>query len=293
MSPPLSRDLIRRLAFVRYLFEMGLDQSHQPEPFGAVSLLTFHDACEMFLQIAAEHRAVNLKPKSDFMEYWSAFEQNNLSITARTSMTRFNKARVSMKHSGVLPHKADIDGFRATITTFFEDNSPNLLGIELHDVTLTSMITFDGVREPLERAEAALASGDPKSALEEIAIAFVLSLRRYEGRRRGDGAPLDRLYSLRSTGRLFGFGIEREGKRELELTLRRMTDAFTEAITVVAYNLDFDSYIMFKTYAPVVHEIPGGSPVIEWTWEPTTDPVLVRRCVNFVVNTAIRLEAIN
>lgn len=292
MSIPLSRDLIRRLAFVRYLYETGIDQSHQPEPFAAASLLTFHDACEMFLQIAAEHRGLNLKPKSDFIEYWSAFEQNGLLIPGRASMTRFNRARASMKHSGVLPHQADIEGFRATVTTFLEDSSPTLLGIDIHDVSLTSMIAFDGVREPLERAEEASTSGDPKSALEEAAIAFVLSLRRYEGRRRGDGAPWDRLYSLRNTGHLFGFGIGR-GKHELERTLSRMADAFTEAITVVAYNLDFDSYIMFKTYAPVVHEILGGSPIIEWTWEPTTDLTVARRCVNFVVNTAIRLEAFN
>ena len=72
-----------------------------------------------------------------------------------------------------------------------------------------------------------------------------------------------------------------------------MVDVFTEAITVVAYNLDFDSYLMFKTHAPIVHEIPGGNMTVEWTAhrEPT-DPEVVRRCLNFVIDTAIRLEAL-
>jgi hypothetical protein len=55
MPDPLTKDLTRRLVFVRYLYELGVEQSHKPEPFAAVAVLTFHDACEMFLQIAAEH----------------------------------------------------------------------------------------------------------------------------------------------------------------------------------------------------------------------------------------------
>jgi hypothetical protein len=72
-----------------------------------------------------------------------------------------------------------------------------------------------------------------------------------------------------------------------------VVDVFTEAITVVAYNLDFDSYLVFKTLAPVVHEIPGGSMRVEWTAQrEPMDPELVRRCLDFVIDTAIRLEAL-
>jgi CspA family cold shock protein len=42
-----------------------------------------------------------------------------------------------------------------------------------------------------------------------------------------------------------------------------------------------------------VHEFPGGRMQVEWTLrrEPT-DPEVVRRCLNFVIDTAIRLEAL-
>jgi hypothetical protein len=77
------------------------------------------------------------------------------------------------------------------------------------------------------------------------------------------------------------------------LSPNRVVDVFSEIITVVAYNLDFDSYLMFKTHASVVHEFPGGRTQVEWTLrrEPT-DPEVVRRCLNFVIDTAIRLEAL-
>jgi hypothetical protein len=77
-------------------------------------------------------------------------------------------------------------------------------------------------------------------------------------------------------------------------TLDRVVDVFSEAITVVAYNLDFDSYLMFKTHAPVVHEFPGGRMQVEWTLRRgPIDPEVVRRCLNFVIDTAIRLEALS
>jgi hypothetical protein len=43
-----------------------VDQSHKPEPFAAVAVLTFHGACEMFLQIAAEHNGITPPKRTEF-----------------------------------------------------------------------------------------------------------------------------------------------------------------------------------------------------------------------------------
>jgi hypothetical protein len=83
-----------------------------------------------------------------------------------------------------------------------------------------------------------------------------------------------------------------EEVRELRREVRRMTDAFSEAITIVGYNLDFDSYLIFKTHSPVVHQGMGGRIDIQWMHEPPQDADIVGRCLNFVINTAIRLEAL-
>jgi hypothetical protein len=297
MPHPLTRDLNRRLAFVRYLYGLGVDQSHKPEPFAAVAVLTFHDACEMFLQIAAEHNGV-APPRQrspDFLEYWPLFEQQaQLQVTSKASMSRLNRARGNLKHGGVLPAHDEIEGFRAAVTSFLEDNALPLLGVNLDDVSLTSMIKSDDVRGPLERAETALSSGDLQGAMGEVASAFTVSLRRFEGRPRASAYPEGRSYSLRSANAsLFRALGELDELRDIRRTLDRVVDVFTEAITIVAYNLDFDSYLMFKTHAPVVHEIPGGNMIVEWPIQRVpTDPEVVRRCLNFVIDTAIRLEAL-
>jgi hypothetical protein len=299
MPHPLSKDLTRRLAFVRYLYGLGVDQSHKPEPFAAVAVLTFHDACEMFLQIAAEHNGVTVpKQRSpDFLEYWLLFEQQaKLQMTSKASMARLNRARGNLKHGGLLPAHDEIEGFRATVTSFLEDNAVPLLGVNLDEVSLTSMIKSDDVRGPLERAETALSAGDLQGALEEVASAFTVSLRRFESRPRASTRPLGP-YSLRAAslfgvfGRPIGDEIGDE-LHDIRKTLDRVVDVFSEAITVVAYNLDFDSYLIFKTHAPVVHEFVGGRMQVEWTLREPTDPEVVRRCLNFVIDTAIRLEAL-
>jgi hypothetical protein len=292
MPSPLTKDLTRRLAFVRYLQDLGVDQSHKPEPFAAFAVLTFHDACEMFLQIAAEHNGVTFERFPDLLEYWRLFEQQKkLQVTLKPAMVRLNKARGNLKHGGLLPAYNDIEGFRATVTSFLKDNALQLLGVNFDDVSLTSMIKADDVREPLERAQKALSDGGLKSALEEAALAFTTSLRRFENRPRASTRP----YSLRSAStNIFEFVGRPIGDefRDIGLTLNRAVDVFSEAITVVAYNLDFDSYLMFKTHAPVVMEFPGGRMEVQWTRQEPTDPDVVQRCLNFVIDTAIRLEAL-
>jgi hypothetical protein len=147
MPNTLNKDQTRRLAFVRYLYGVAVDQSHQPEPFAAVSLLTFHDACEMFLQIAAEHNAITFGQRApDLMAYWSLFdEQAHLQLTSKTAINRLNKARINLKHAGVPPAHADVEGFRAVVTSFFEDNALTLLGVEFDQISLTLMVRFDDV----------------------------------------------------------------------------------------------------------------------------------------------------
>jgi hypothetical protein len=292
MPDLLTRDLIQRLAFVRYLYGLGVDQSHKPEPFAAVAVLTFHDACEMFLQIAAEHNVITPSKRPDFLDYWTLFEQQTrLKVTSRVPMDRLNRARVNLKHGGVLPAHNEIAGFRDAVISFLDENALSLLGVNFNDVSLTSMIRSDDVRGPLERAETALSVGNLRDVMEEAARTFTVSLRRFESRPRSSAYPWGRTYSLRSAnaGLFSNFGAIDDVKRSLD----RVVDVFTEAITIVAYNLDFDSYLMFKTHAPVVHEIPGGDMIVEWTaHHERTEPEVVQRCLNFVIDTAIRLEAL-
>jgi hypothetical protein len=71
-DPAMSLDeaKLRRLSFIRYMYQLGADQSRQPEPYSAVSILTLHDAVELFLQLSAEYLDASTNTNTGFMEYW-------------------------------------------------------------------------------------------------------------------------------------------------------------------------------------------------------------------------------
>ena len=66
----LDESTSRRLSFIRYLYTQAVEQADQPEPFSAASILSFHDAIEMFLGLACEHRNVSVPTGIKFMEHW-------------------------------------------------------------------------------------------------------------------------------------------------------------------------------------------------------------------------------
>jgi hypothetical protein len=56
-----SEDSIKRLPFIRYLYSVALQQSRQPKPMNAASILTFHDSIELFLHLSCRDLGINVK----------------------------------------------------------------------------------------------------------------------------------------------------------------------------------------------------------------------------------------
>jgi len=55
----------QQLAFIRYLFNIGVEQSFKPEPQCALAILNFHDAIELFFGLSCEHLgAIGIRDKT-------------------------------------------------------------------------------------------------------------------------------------------------------------------------------------------------------------------------------------
>lgn len=223
-------------------------------------------------------------------------------MTQRDAMQRLNTAGVSLKHKGLLPAAPDLEGLRAATTNFLRDSCPAAFGVEFDRISLTALVRDAEVRGGLETAEAALAAGDHAEALAKAALAFNLLLRLHEEQPRSSH-PRKRSYSLRDAARvpflsshLHGLerGVGRDVSRateELAKAISTMASRFTEALTVVAYGLDFDAYLLFKSNSPVILYFVSGNHKVEWTQIPPTDTDVVRRCIGFVVDAALRLDS--
>jgi hypothetical protein len=60
---------LRRLSFIKFLFNTGVEQSSKSEPLCNVAVLSFHDSIELFLQLACEHLNINASG-ANFMGYF-------------------------------------------------------------------------------------------------------------------------------------------------------------------------------------------------------------------------------
>jgi hypothetical protein len=190
MSLPLPPSTMRRLAIVKYLYTQGLEQERKGGPLAGLALLPLHDAVELFLQvaaeIAAETHALAMTPKqrAEFMAYWDAFSEAGLPLPYRERMGLFNKARVEVKHRGLLPIQQQIEDFRSTVTAFLSDVTPKVFQIDFDSISLSSLVRADDVRSNLQAAETAVEAGEFSEALEQAAKAFHLSLRNHRCLRR-------------------------------------------------------------------------------------------------------------
>ena len=69
----LTQYQLERLAFIRYLFKLGIQHAQDPGPQSSVAILLFHDAVELFLELASQ--TLHAKPAEHFMKYFSQLDE--------------------------------------------------------------------------------------------------------------------------------------------------------------------------------------------------------------------------
>jgi hypothetical protein len=263
------KTLRTRLAFIRYVYEHGVDQAHRPHPFDTLSVLTLHDAAELFMHLALEHHDPQRKKQIAFMEYFSLLP----SLSGRTPIERLNTARVGLKHSGVLPASSAIAEFPTAVLSFLGDNCHALLGIDFNRVSMVDLVRSDDVRAHLQSAEAAIVDGEGIKAMGELAIAFAKLTDIHEL----IGAPPEYLDQFPTAGRFWNTGE---------------IGALRSVVSVLALGLDLRRWARFKRLVPQVVRASVGEVqygLAEWTGDPPT-PADLQFCLDFVVQSALRLE---
>ena len=153
-----SEATLRRLAFIRYLYRLGLTQVRAPEPLVGSAILMFHDAIELFLHLASE--VLDVQSGRDFMDYFKSIN-DKLSpgqLAQQESIMRLNKSRVSLKHAGTFPSRLDLEDFETATGAFFAENTPLIFGIPLESVSLAALIVNEQSRDAMRAAESAMGS---------------------------------------------------------------------------------------------------------------------------------------
>lgn len=279
-------EAIRRLAFIKYLYGVGVAQSKKPEPLCWTSVLTFHDSIELFLALAAEHLDVKKRlGKISFMEYWPLLSQELKStdkneLSQKISIEKLNKARVDFKHYGIPPSKSVMENYRVDTTNFFEENTPKVFDVEFFLVSLIDLVEYKNTRESLKKAQKSLNEDRKKEALCKVALSFTQLINDYESKKTDQFG--------RSP---FFFGAEFEPVDGTYTENKVLQDA----MKILSLGLDYRRYTRFRLLTPLILRIPGGQKVkykIQWTkaLAKIVTAEDIRFCIDFVIESAIILQ---
>ncbi|MCW3985225.1 MAG: hypothetical protein NWE91_02295 [Candidatus Bathyarchaeota archaeon] len=272
---------------------MAVEQSTKPEPACTVSVLMFHDSIELFLELASEHLDKG-KSGANFMDYWELLKPRigGTGLTQKESARQLNTARVGLKHSGIPPSKLALEGFRATATNFFVENTPIVFGIDFSDISLIELVQYVDAKNSLVKAQDLLEEGKIEDALDNVALAFAQLVDEYERSKKDKfgRSPFffgERLSFLDS----FFMKIEGDLGRFID-KIKDSVEALQEAMKLLSLDLDYRRYARFRLLTPFILKISGGYNIqrIQRGSKGLPKPEDVKFCINFVIESALVLQ---
>jgi hypothetical protein len=254
MTTALDPQIAKRLAFLRMVYEQGMQQSRLPAPLNATALLSFHDSVELFLVLVGDHLRAQLDRKTNFLDYWDRLKKapNGVQLSLHTGMRRLNDHRNGLKHAGNMPTPDVLDQARADVTAFFDDNVPRVFGgLSFDSIDMSDVIPQDEVRA--EAKEASKHASDGSLALAMMSLSYAYTVLMQNRAVRDFGPPLRKesffTRNLESAFRRFGDSrTERLGAR-----LGNVSEAVVEmqdAMRIMALGLDVHQYRRFWDLLP-------------------------------------------
>ena len=266
----LSPQTVQRLALIRFLYTQGVEQARRPQPFSSAALLSFHDAVEMFLLLAAENLRVTLSRGVTFEGYFGEIQRDAaVTLPARAAMRRMNNSRVNFKHHGSIPSAIDLEQFRADVTTFLTDASQMVFTVDFASVDMIDLVTQKAVLDKLREAAAQATHGDHTEALALLSEAFDGLLGDYSDRKRtasgsspyqwwpqpGMDPGIPRVYGRDHDPQLLD-QTERLTKRTDRIN--RSLGDMQRAMRVLAMGLDYRRYARFEMLVPRIAHFADG-----------------------------------
>lgn len=284
--------IINRLAKIKYLYKIGIEQSMQEGTFAGFSLLSFHDCAEMFLLLVAEEHGDKIEENMPFMGFWNKYKD----LTLIEPMRKLKDRRVNIKHKGLFPSKMDIEESRVTITNFLRENVFKQFKKDFDSISLADLIDYPNIKEYVINAEMFLNQNDLYSSLVNAKIGFEELLSTYESDKR------QWRESIFSVGERIGkdyrnlVSSSKEGLRWFEQVTRTTNDV-RRILKVSALGIDYKKYALFDFITPKVLEtcrtgkdkyVYDSKDNFEKTRNITAQDC--QFCIDFVIGSALKLQ---
>jgi hypothetical protein len=289
----LDETIIKRLAFIRYMYTAGVEESKCPEPLSAVSILMFHDASELFLQVVCDIKNVNTH-NTDFMTYFDILAKKANLTLAKRGMLELNRARGNLKHQGTIPSKFVIESASQNVTSFFLENTRLVFEMEFESISMSHFVHHEPARKNLEEAAKLIGESKLEESLEKTALAFRQLIDDYEV---GKGSK-----SAFSVGKPLNFfwssnmGIDNKKLMQFVDAVRDSLASMDEKLNILALGLNYKRYEKFDQLTPGVTKVMTEGPEYRILHCQRRKPLTrddCQFCLDFVVESALRIQEWN
>ena len=293
MATPLTQPSITRLAYIRYLYQEGVEASRRPGILAASALLAFHDAVENFLGLAAEHTGANINPRITFMEYWGTIKQAGLDLPGKATMSRLNDARVGLKHHGNFPAQQTIDQSREAVLNFFTLATPMVFDVDFETIDMVDLVTVPDAACLLREAHTHAMADDITMALTGLRMAFNEVLNHCTGQRIGGvrspfvfGNPLpnfSKAFIPSQHLREPWCSPLKSHDKQVE-ALHRAVTPMRHVMTVLSLGINYANYTRFDAMTP---ETFGQGRFAATKWQSQLNRGDYEFCRTFVIESAL------
>lgn len=306
-----SKDIFKRLAYIKHLFKQGIEQSKLPETINYTCILSFHDAIDWFMNLACLKRGIsdskkidivnasrgNKKPKSmiALMDYFIILSD----LQVASEVEKINKLRNSLKHDFVLPSRTGISESIGTATVFFEVNTKIIFDTSFSEISITDLINNNPVKTMLKTAERYIQESSFDIAMEEIAKAFDQliqtddELLKYKWAFWSSNYKKITTYTIPQNFKQEEKSISSIAKhlKEVAETVNINMGRIDESIKVLSLGLDYRKYRKLMSLIPSVYRTATGSLI---TSKPQYDrrslSTDVQFAFDFVLECALKVE---
>ena len=284
--------IANRLAKIKYLYKIGIEQSMQEGTFAGFSILSFHDCAEMFLLLVAENHGDKIDDNMSFMTFWEKYPE----LTLKESMRKLKDRRVNIKHKGLFPSMMDVEESRVTITQFFRENTKSIFKLDFDTLSLADLIEYSNTKKYVQDAESALSQGHTYDCLVNARVGFEELLSSYESNKRQWRDSI--FYVGEKVGKDYRNLVSnnKDGLRWFE-QVTKTTNAVRNILKVTALGIDYKKYALFDFITPNVVETCGigedkyaKEPKENFESTRTITPQDCHFCINFVIDSALKLQ---
>lgn len=294
----LNESVIKRLVFIRYMFDKAVEQSKKSYPDSQMSVLTFHDSVELFLVLVSEYLDVGSK-NHGFMDYWNIIEQSkNVKLSNKKSMEKLNKNRNSLKHGAIPTHESLFEEFRVNVKNFFDENTRTVFNIEFFELSLIYLVKNESAKTSLNEAYRLL-EDETKTidSLLKTVEAFDIIIDDYENSKIGPfgDSPFD-FSSPMSSMSMFSLKKYFEPSSKLSEFVDKTTktiESMGNALKIISLGIDYKKYSKFRSLTPLRVKIENGPSKYYFSQNQDVNSLKiddVNFCIDFVIETALTIQ---